>query len=90
MFVKSDPECSESDLTKGVMVDEEDIISQLFFQFSLSCLSCRARRSLGEAWVYPVKKFQISLADFYSLSFVAPNLSVVLFSFFRVFRVFRG
>jgi len=30
MFVKSDLEHSRSDLTKGVMVDEEDIISQSF------------------------------------------------------------
>ena len=43
MFVKSDPEHSGSDLTKGVMVDEEYLISQLFFQFSLSCLSCQKK-----------------------------------------------
>ncbi len=48
MFVKSDPECSESDLTKGVMVDEEDIISQLFFQFSLSCLSCLSCQKISK------------------------------------------
>ena len=54
MFVKSDPEYSGSYLTKGVMVDEEDIILQLFFSHNNPVHP-----------VYPVKKNQRYLARFF-------------------------
>ena len=77
MFVKSDPECSGSDLTKRFVIDEEDIISQLLsIQSIMFILFILSKNFSAPADPWPTRaigsgrqpRLEISLASFTSIS----------------------